>query len=92
MCLTEEAEEEIMAGLGAPFSPLCPHDVTDLRGAVTATIGRRMEAEVGHGAWMESYLVFEHPHCHTHYWSGLVGVLFGLLVLWLVLFFSSEAC
>lgn len=58
MCPTEEAEEEIVAGLGAPFSTLCAHDVTDLRGAVTAAIGRRMEVEVGHGAWMESYLVF----------------------------------
>lgn len=58
MCSIEEAEEEIMTGLGASFSPLCPHDVTDLRGAVTAAIGRRMEAEVDHGAWMESYLFF----------------------------------
>lgn len=54
----EEAGEEIMAGLGTPFSPLCLCDVTDLRGAVTAAIRRRMEAKVCLGAWMESYLVF----------------------------------
>lgn len=33
---------------------LCPHDVTDLRGALTVAIGRRMETKVGLGAWMES--------------------------------------
>lgn len=52
MCPIEEAEEKIMAGLGAPFSPLCPYDVTDLRGAATA--GRRMEAKVALGSCMVS--------------------------------------
>lgn len=41
-----------MAGLGAPFSPLSPYDVTDFKGAVTA--GRRMEAKVALGSCMES--------------------------------------
>lgn len=62
MCPIEDIGEEIMAGLGAPFPPLCPHDVTGLRGAVTAAVGRRMDTKVGLGAWMESYLIFEHPH------------------------------